>query len=197
MKHLLLCFLQVVAFTLTPLAWSADKDAAEPFTLTVVPSRSSPQGRSISFADDKPEESYVVLTNSSKDAQPVFQYQNSWGYQNVFFEFTMSDGRKVVASKRIQIFTVNYPGTFLIPPGEHRVYAIRLDKQWETQPQLAADAETLITLKAIYEVTATPEATEHKVWTGRVESKASNFTLRHVDHSEMNETSNHAPGLRR
>src|SRR5688572_10257638 len=68
LKHSLICFLHVVVFTFAPLAWSADKDAAEPFTLTVVPSRSSPQGRSISFADDKPEEFYVVLTNSPKDA---------------------------------------------------------------------------------------------------------------------------------
>jgi hypothetical protein len=179
MKHLLFCFLQVVVFTLAPLAWSADKDAAEPFTLTVIPSWSLSQGGSISFADDKPEEFYVVLTNSSKAVQPVFEHQNSWGYQNVFFEFTMPDGKKVVASKRIQIFTVNFPGTFLIPAGEHRVYAIRLDREWETRPQLAADAETQITLKAIYQVAVTPEAAEHKVWTGRVESKPYNFTLRH------------------
>jgi len=169
----------VLLFSVTPLAWSANKDAAEPFTLTVVPSRSSPQGRSISFADDKPEEFYVVLTNSSKDAQPVFEYWNSWGYRNVFFEFTMPGGKKVVASNRTQEFTVNFPSTFLIPPGEHRIYSIRLNQQWETRPQLAADAETQISLKAIYQVTVTPEATDHKVWTGRVESKSYNLTLRH------------------
>jgi hypothetical protein len=169
----------VVLFLVTPLAWSASKDTGEPFTLTVVPSRSSPQGRSISFADDKPEEFYVVLTNSSKDAQPVFEYWNSWGYQNVSFEFAMPDGKKVVASKRIQEFTVNFPSTFLIPTGEHRVYVIRLGKEWETRPELAVDAETQITLKAIYEVTVTPEATEHNVWTGRIESKPYKLTLRH------------------
>jgi len=74
---------------------------------------------------------------------------------------------------------VNFPGTFLVPPGEHRVYAIRLDHEWETKPALGGDPETPITLKAIYEVTVTPEATEHKVWTGRVESKPYNFTLRY------------------
>ena len=169
----------VVFFSVTPLAWSASNDAAEPFTLTVVPSRSSPQGRSISFADDKPEEFYVVLTNSSKDAQPVFEYWNSWGYQNVSFEFAMPDGKKVVAFKRIQVFTVNFPSTFLIPTGEHRVYVIRLGEEWETRPELAVDAETQITLKAIYEVPLTPEATEHKVWTGRIESKPYKLTLRH------------------
>jgi hypothetical protein len=169
----------VLLFSFAPFAWSADKDVAQPFTVTVVPSRSSSQARSISIADDKPGEFYVILTNTSKDAQPVFEYWNSWGYQTVSFEFTMPDGRKVVVSKRPQIFTRNFPSTFLIPSGEHQVYAIRLDKEWETRPKFAADAETQISLKAIYEVKVTPEATEHKVWTGRVESKTYNLTLRH------------------
>ena len=176
MKIAFLTFL----FSVASLAWSADKDAAEPFTLTVVPTRSSsPKLRSITIADDKPGEFYVVLTNGTKDAHPVFEYWNSWGYQNISFEFTMPDGKKLVVSKRPQSFTRNFPSTFLIPPGEHQVYAIRLDKGWETRPKLAADAETPITLKAIYEVTVTPEATEHKVWIGRIESKSYNLTLRH------------------
>jgi len=95
MKHSLLCFLQVIALTLAPLARSADKDAADPFTLSVVPTHSSVRGRSITFGGGKPvEELYVVLTNSSKDTQAVFQYRNSWGYQNVSFELTMPDGRR-------------------------------------------------------------------------------------------------------
>lgn len=179
MKHLLLRSLVVIVFYSTPPAWSAEKDAAEPFTLAVVPSRSSPQARSITMADDNPDEFYVVLINTSKDAQPVFEYGNGWGYQNVSFEVATPEGMKVVVSKRIQVFTVNFPSTFLIPSGEQRVYAIRLNKQWETRPTLAADAETQITLKAIYQVTATPEATEHKVWPGRIESKTYNLTLRH------------------
>jgi len=61
----------------------------------------------------------------------------------------MPDGKKVVASKRIQEFTVNFPSTFLIPTGEHRVYVIRLGKEWETRLELAVDAETQITLKAV------------------------------------------------
>src|SRR5208282_4351813 len=48
--------------------------------------------------------------------------------------------------------------TFLIEPGEHQVYAIRLDERWETHPLLPKTDETPITLKAIYEVPPTPEA---------------------------------------
>jgi hypothetical protein len=174
----LIAIASIFAISVADAAEQPAAKVAEPFTLTVVPSRSFPRGRSISFADDKPEEFFVVLTNPTKDIQPVFEYWNSWGYQNVSFEFTMPDGKKLVVSKRPQGFTKNFPSTFLIPPGEHRVYAIRLDKEWEVQPPLAA-AETQITLKAIYEVAVTPEATEHKVWTGRIESKPYNLTLYH------------------
>jgi hypothetical protein len=38
--------------------------------------------------------------------------------------------------------------------------------------------EMAIKLKAIYEVSATPEATQYKVWTGRLESHIYSFTLR-------------------
>ena len=169
----------ILVFTLASLAWSANTDAAEPFTLSVVPSRSSPQARSIAIADDKPDEFYVVLSNRSKDSQSVFESWNSWGYQTVSFEFTTPDGKKTVVSKRPHAFTKNGPSTFLIPPGEHQVYAVRLDKWWEARPMLTADAEMPITLKAIYQVSVTPESTKHKVWTGRIESKAYSLTLRH------------------
>ena len=173
MKIAFLAFL----FSVAPLVWSADKDAAEPFTLAVVPSQRSPHERYIIMSANSPEEFYVVLTNTSKDAQAVFESWNSWGYQNVFFEFTTPAGKRVVVSKRPHDFSWDTPSTILIPPGEHQVYAIRLDKRWETRPVLTADAEMQITLRAIYQVTADPKATQHKVWIGRVESKIYNLNL--------------------
>jgi hypothetical protein len=38
--------------------------------------------------------------------------------------------------------------------------------------------EMPITLKAVYEVSTTPEASQYKVWTGRLESHSYNFSLR-------------------
>ena len=198
-----LCFL-----ISAPLAWSASKDAAAPFTLAIIPSRSSPEAKAITLQNGNTVDFCVVLTNTSpsvalrmepkswlqrisplgapsrfrlpqhRDSQPVFEHWNSWGYQNVSFEFTTAVGTKAVFSKRPQIFTMNVPSTFLIPPGGHQVYAIRLNESWESRPMLAADAETAITVKAIYEVTVTPESTRQKVWAGRVESKPYSFILR-------------------
>ena len=152
-----------------------DKPSAPtvPFSLAVVPGLTG-----ITMAHNNPDEFYVVLTNISKQPQAVWKHRNSWAYKNISFEFTIPDGRKFVVSEAPQAFTRNGPSTFLVEPGEHQVYAIRLDKWWETHPSLPKADEMPITLKAIYEVRPTPEATQYKVWIGRVESKSYSFTLR-------------------
>jgi len=130
------------------------------------------------MAKKKPGEFYVVLTNVSREPQAVWESWNSWGYQAISFELATKDGKEFVLSKRPGIFTVNFPSTFLVEPGEHQVYAIGLDEWWEAHPTLPKRDEMPITLKAVYEVTPTPEAKEFKVWTGRLESHSYIFSLR-------------------
>ncbi len=154
-------------------------DAAAPFEIAVVPFRSSAQAQSIATADTKPDEFYVVLTNISNVAQPVFETWNSWGFQTVSFEFTTADGKKFYVLRREEDFTKNFPSAFLIQPGEHQVYPIRLDKEWAGLPKFTENGETPIRCVAIYQVSPTLAATEQKVWTGRIESKVYNLTLRH------------------
>jgi hypothetical protein len=151
-----------------------------PFSLSVVPETSHGEGfgSSIEMAHNKPRDFYVVLTNVSSEPQAVWEYWNSWGYQTVSFELTTVDGKKFIVSRRQGNFTRNFPSTFLIEPGEHQVYAIRLDERWETHPLLPKTDEAPITLRAIYEVAPTPEAPQHKVWTSRVESRTYSLKLR-------------------
>ena len=128
-----------------------------PFTLSIVPTRSSLDSRLITIASQKPDEFYVVLTNISSEPQAVWETWNSWGSQTISFEFTLPDNRRVVVSKGPQGFTMNFPSTFLIPPGEHKVYPIRLDKWWDVG-SIPKSTEMQISLKAVYEVPVTPEA---------------------------------------
>ena len=130
------------------------------------------------MAHDKAREFYVVLTNLSAKPQAVFEDWNSWGYQTISFEFTTRAGQKIVVSKREADFVRNFPSTFLIQPGEHQVFAIRLDKYWEAKPALPKANEMPINLKAIYQVSPTPEATKAGLWTGRIESHDYNLSLR-------------------
>jgi hypothetical protein len=152
-------------------------DAEAPFTLSITPSDSSVDTRGITMAVRQPQEFYVVLTNVSNEPQAVWEYWNSWGYQTISFEFTMPNNQRVVVSKRPHDFNKNFPSTFLIPPGEHQVYPVRLDKDWEVGSTFSKLGETSVVVKAIYEVSITPESARYKVWTGRVESASYRFTL--------------------
>ena len=118
------------------------------------------------------------LTSPTSTSQMAWETWNSWGYQTISFELTASSGSKIVISKRQQDFTVNGPSTFVIPPGEHQIYAVKLDKSWEARPIVPKANKTSVALKAIYEVPSTPEAGQHKVWVGHLESRSYNFVLR-------------------
>ena len=170
---LILCF--VIVFTTgcktqkEPTSSKAEPSVQKfPFSLSVVPETSYGErfGSSITMAHDNLRAFYVVLTNVSSEPQAVWEDWNSWGYQTVSFELTTVDRKKFLVSRQQEVFTVNSPSTFLLEPGEHQVYAIRLDKEWETRPALPKANETPVSLKAIYEVSPTPEAAQYKVWTG-------------------------------
>jgi hypothetical protein len=153
-----------------------------PFSLAIVPGRSG----DITTAKRNPNDFYVVLTNVSGLPQPVWESWNSWGYQALTFELTTTDGKKFIVSRKSHGFTANWPSWLLVEPGEHQVFAIELDESWATNPTLPwATNPTLpasdrmpITMKAIYEIAETPQATQNHVWVGRVESHRYNFTLR-------------------
>ena len=149
-----------------------------PISLAVVPTRSFGDVGSITMSLNQPQEFFVVLTNVSAEPQAIWELWNSWGYQTVSFEMTTSDGKKFEVSKYPEEFTKNNPSTFTVQPGEHQVYAIHLDKTWVTSPAFPKADEIPITLKAIYEVVPTKEATTQKVWVGRVESRSYKLLLR-------------------
>jgi hypothetical protein len=96
----------------------------------------------------------------------------------ISFELTTIEAKNFVVSRRQGYFTKNAPSTFLVKPGEHQVYPIRLDEWWKTHPALPKTDEMPISLKAVCEVSTTPEASQYKVWTGRLESHSYNFSLR-------------------
>ena len=148
-----------------------------PFTLSIVPTRSTSDSRTITVAAQKPDEFYVVLTNVSNEAQFVWETWNSWGSGTISFEFTFGNNPPIRVARGPEDFMRNFPSTFLIPPGEHQVYPIRLDKWWDIG-SIPKSTETPLSLRAIYEVPVTPEAATYHVWTGRVESGNYKFTLK-------------------
>jgi hypothetical protein len=174
MKPRLLVFILLALLGLL----GTNSSAQAPFSLAVVPSRSSGDRGFIEMSHNSPRDFYVVLTNVSGGSQDVWETSNSWGYQTISFELTTADGQKSMVSRGPEVFTKNNPSTFTIHPNEHQVYAIHLDKWWVTKPPLRKSDEMPISVKAMYQVFATREATERKVWIGRIESPPYNFRLR-------------------
>jgi hypothetical protein len=148
----------------------------DPFTLSIVPTRSTSDSRVITMASQNPHEFYVVLTNISNEPQYVWETRNSWGSQTISFEFMFGNNPPILVARGPEDFMRNFPSTFLIPPGECKVYPIRLDKWWDAG-SIPKSTETLVSLKAVYEVPVTAEAATYHVWTGRVESVDYKFTL--------------------
>ena len=121
---------------------------------------------------------YVVLTNVSKEPQSVWNWWNSWGYYAITFEMTSDNQKKFVFSKRPTGFTRNTPTTFLVQPSEQPVYAIHLNDVWQVQPALPKADTTHVKVKAVFEIPPSAESAKYGVWTGRVESKVYDFSLR-------------------
>lgn len=119
-----------------------------------------------------------MLTNVSATQQRVWESWKSWAYQAITLERTAEDSKKFRVSRRQQDFTRNFPSTFFIEPGERQVIALRLDEWWQVNPPLPKVDEEPVKLKAIYELAPTPESSQYKVWTDRLESRTYDLKLR-------------------
>jgi hypothetical protein len=168
-----------------------------PLSLAIVPTHCFGEDCIIMMGDEKPLEFYVVLTNNSRQNQPVYEDWSSWGFQTISFELTTAEGKKYVISKRDHNFDVNRPTSFLIKPGQHQVFAIRFDDDWETNPAPLWKAEMRVTLKAIYEVPSSygtfgdivfPATVKEKVWKGRIESPGYAITLVQTRYAGLGDT---------
>ena len=105
-----------------------------------------------------------------------------WGYRAVSFELLTKDGQSVTVTRKDQDFDKNYPSTFIVPPGEHYVYAIEFtDENWTMAPNLrfSKTESVVVHLRAIYQLTPTRESRElgKKIWVGRSESRDYVFRL--------------------
>jgi hypothetical protein len=152
-----------------------ESSSPSPFSLSIVSGTNN--SITMSKRTEWAHEFYVVLTNISKEPQPVFEYWNGWGFQAISFELTTADAKRFVLTVKDRGFDKNFPSTFVVAPNEHQVFPIRLDESWQVQPALTVADGIPITLKAVYQVKRTRESTREHVWTGRVESHSYSLSL--------------------
>lgn len=161
-----------------------------PFTLHIVPS-SYPTGRtpysSISIGEMYFYRSFdVVLTNVSDKPLRVWESWNSWGWKNLSFEITLSNGQVIYTEQTdAHLWTKNVPSWEQIPPNRHYVFRVNFQpmKQggvWDNSIlEYVNESTTKCKIKAIYEICQSDELYEENVWMGRVESEEEEYLVYH------------------
>src|SRR5262249_44261004 len=117
----------------------------------------------------------VVLLNSG--ARPVRLWEEwcSWGAENLRFEMTLPDGKRITVRKQPQEYGKNFPDWFTLGAGEatvREVYplATTAGRTWDGFPAVPEGGSLRVKLRAIFEIP--PDSTaQYGVWSGRVEAK--------------------------
>jgi hypothetical protein len=128
----------------------------------------SPGKSAISCFHD-PSQFFVILKNKTKEPKKLFEYWNSWGYQNISFYFYMKDGLRIVTRKN-QDFTRNFPSTYEVAAGETMVFPLKFDNSWDKLPNIA-EGESKVRMQVIYNCNPSFDAKETQAWTGIIASK--------------------------
>jgi len=147
-------------------------------TVSLVPTHGDGDTGLIDMAHDTRNSFYVILTNNSQSSISTWEVSNSWGYRALSFEAVTADGEKFRISRKAESFSVNFPSSFRILPGEHQVYPVLLNGSWTADPSIPMAGQTQVLLTASYEVSQTPESDQYHVWTGHVESRPYKIALR-------------------
>ena len=127
---------------------------------------------------------YVILRNKTEKPKRLFEFWNSWGYQNISFYFYMPDGNHVVTRKD-QDFTRNFPSTYEVPGGETIVFPITFDKSWLELPNIS-EGESKVKMQVVYICNPSFDAKRANAWTGIVASKVYEVTFWRAHASTLN-----------
>lgn len=117
----------------------------------------------------EPSEFFVTLKNKTDKPQRLFEYWNSWGYQNISFYLYTKDGTQIVTRKD-QNFTRNFPSTYEIALGETMVFPLKFDSSWEELENIP-EGESKLRIQVVYRCVPSFEAKDSGAWTGIVASK--------------------------
>ena len=152
--------------------------AAEPLSVAIaVPAHNGE--RRINYGD-KTTHFHVIVTNTSNKPQRIWREWCSWGYFGLTFEFTDEHGKKSVATKKGQAWTINFPDWWTLEPHESLVLEVYFGDQdvWDGFPRPDNGSEA-VTMQAVFEFRPDDASKEHRVWTGRGTSKADKYVFYH------------------
>jgi hypothetical protein len=157
---------------------TAEEDSAMSLAVRIVPTRyTEPGGRVITLFDPADHFS-VVLTNVGRDPLRLWRESCSWGYFNLTFEATDEQGTRVTVAKTPRDWNKNFPDWTILAPGDHMVIEVTFDRStWRDAPLPEPGQQRTVSLRAIYEIPEDDETKSNNLWTGRVASPETTYTL--------------------
>jgi hypothetical protein len=126
-----------------------------PLTLTIVPNERHQERETINFSKvyDPKLHFHVVLTNTSRAPQKLYNESCSFGFGKLSFEVVDEKGVKsTIKKKDMVVWEKNYPDWFTLNPNEQVVYDVYfLPDTWEGLPEFYhGQASKKIKIRAIY-----------------------------------------------
>jgi hypothetical protein len=167
----------VLMMAVASIARAEPHEARPPVAVSIVPT--SADGRTgdvIELFGDS--HFHVVVTNSSGAPITLWKEWCSWGYFNLSFEARDASGRSFVISKKMRGWDKNLPCPIVIGPGRPWVIDVSLDPSiWQNSPLSSDAGKATLRLKAVFEIRKDESSEKAGVWTGKVSSPETEYTL--------------------
>lgn len=115
----------------------------------------------------------LIFINNRQSPVRIWDFDNSWGWHTISLQLKRTDSNKEFRLTKLkQIgWTINYPGFIEIPPTEdYKLYLFPREKGWEAEQDISELGHWPLTVKAVLEISETPEAGEFGIFVGKVES---------------------------
>ncbi len=125
----------------------------------------------------------VVVTNVSDQPVRLWRDWCSWGYYNLTLEFAdenAAGGEKTwVLAKKERGWSKNYPDAAEIAPGGSMIFTVPLTATtWKGSDFLQKYVGKKLKMRVNYAIPADADTKKLGVWTGRVQSKYQEYTIR-------------------
>jgi len=109
----------------------------------------------------------TVVTNLSPEPIRVWRDWCSWGYFNLSLEFRSGE-RTWLATKKVPIWTINYPDEAELAAGESIVFKVVLNEDWQDLPPWDEFIGNVLEMRVLYAIEEDKQSTEIDVWLGKM-----------------------------
>lgn len=121
---------------------------------------------------------HVVVRNVSAKPVTIWQEMNSFGYDNLSFEYIDKDKKEGVPHKKKMEFIQNNPDPVTLAAGEEMIREVYFGSvAWKGFPLPDAGKTAIVSMRAVFRIDDSPAAKKYGVWTGKITSKFRDYSF--------------------